>query len=123
MLALDVPERNVDAGQGSEAEAALALIAQGIIKHGPDFFGLARVLADKPARISLNHGGIRPCRAEAFTPADGPVVTFDLNQNMGASIKAHGCAFKRRVQPVLEQMRAHRRDFHGSPPACLDQAP
>ncbi|MNV92327.1 hypothetical protein D3C71_1869060 [compost metagenome] len=116
MLSLDIPQRDIDTGQGGNAEAALALVAQGIVKHSPDLFGLAGILANKPTGIGLNHGGVRSRRTEAFAPADGPVIAFDFDQNMGTPVKAHGCAFKRRTQPMFEQMRAHRCDLHRSPP-------
>lgn len=43
MLSLDIPQRYIDAGQGCNAEAALATVAQGIVKHSPDLFGLAGI--------------------------------------------------------------------------------
>ncbi|MNT55620.1 hypothetical protein D3C72_1928680 [compost metagenome] len=114
MFALDIPKRHVDARQGSQRQAALALVAQRIVEPRPDLFGFKRIRADKPGGIGRDHRGVRPCRAEAFAPAGGAVVADDLHQHMGTPVEAHRRALERHREAVFQQMRVDSRDFHPS---------
>src|SRR4029079_16268340 len=46
MLALDVPQRDVDAAQALDHDALLAVVAQARIDYLPQQFGAQRILAD-----------------------------------------------------------------------------
>ncbi len=113
VFALDIPERDIDAGKGGNRKPALPLIAQRVVEDRPELFRLARVLADQPGRVRRNHRRIRPRRAEALAPADRAVVALDLDQHMGATVKTHGGAFERHGQPMFEKVGADGDDLHG----------
>ncbi len=49
MLALDVPQRDVDAAQPLDHDALLPVIAQARVDHLPQHVGAQRILADQPA--------------------------------------------------------------------------
>ena len=55
-LALDVPERHVDAAHGVQADAAPAAVDVGAVHLVPDLFGLERIFADHDLRQAGGRG-------------------------------------------------------------------
>ena len=112
VLALDVPERDVDAGKGGDGKSALTLIAQQIVELAPDFLGFKRIAANQRRGIGVDDGGIGLRGAKAFAPADRSVIANDFNQTVPPAVKAHGRALERLVQPVIKKVRANGLNLH-----------
>ncbi len=100
-LALDVPQRLIDAGQRTHVNRAAA-VETAAVQHGPDVFDVARVFADQVIG-QLFHSGSDRVRA-AFdhwlAPADNALVSLDLeeaparrNDERGEFGDFHECSF------------------------------
>src|SRR5690606_7097733 len=111
--ALEVPERDVDAGERLHRQALLAMVAKRGVEALPDRFGRERVGADQQRRHGLDHGGVRPRRAVALAPADGAVRRLDLDQERGARARPPERPGEGLAQLGLEYMRADILDLHG----------
>ena len=79
MLALDIPERDVDAAQRGDGEAFLALVAEFFVQQLPQAFARQRVLTDEIGAIGAHDGGVERRRAETFAPAFDAAVGDDLD--------------------------------------------
>lgn len=110
-LALDVPQGDVDAGQGRCREAALSLIAQGVVERRPYPFGFQRILAEQPGRVGFDDGGIRQGRAQAFAPSGSAVIADDFDEEMHSPVETHRGAFERCRQPTVEEVSLDALDF------------
>ena len=112
MLALDVPQRDVDAAQALDHEALLPVIAQPRIDHLPQIVGPQRIFTDQPRRYALHDGSGHPCRAVAFAPADQPGVGFDLDHHGGAGVVPGAGIGEGLREFGFENMRADGGDDH-----------
>ena len=80
VLALDVPQRHVDARQRRDGEPLLALVAEVIVEVHPDAIAGERVGADEVRTEGCDDGRVERGRPEALAPADGAVLADDLDQ-------------------------------------------
>src|SRR5690606_17306339 len=103
---------DIDSRQGRHRKPALTLIAQRVVKSGPNLLCLHRILPDEPVGICLDDSRIGSSRAEAFTPSNRAIIANHLDQNVGPTIKAHGGAFKRHIQPDIKKMSIYSNDLH-----------
>ena len=80
-LALDVPQRLVDAGQCAHVDAAAAVEA-GAVHHGPVVLDLAGVLADEVIGQLIDHGGdgVGAAFEHRLAPAVDALVGFDFEE-------------------------------------------
>ncbi|MNO95535.1 hypothetical protein D3C76_871800 [compost metagenome] len=80
-LALDVPQRLVDTGQGAHVDRA-ATVEAAAIEHGPDVFDVARVFADQVVGQFFNGGSnrVRAAFDHGLTPAGHAFVGLDLEE-------------------------------------------
>ena len=113
MLALDVPQGDVDAAQRGDGQAPLALVAHQVVETDPQALRLQRITPQQGRRIGLDDGGVGQRGAEAFAPADGTVFAHDLHQAMLAPVETRRCTFESPVQLAVEKMGADSLDLHG----------
>ncbi|MNV12343.1 hypothetical protein D3C71_1029410 [compost metagenome] len=80
-LALDVPQRLVDTGQGAHVDRA-ATVEAAAIEHGPDVFDVARVFADQVVGQFLNGSGdsVGAAFDHGLAPTGHALVGFDLEE-------------------------------------------
>jgi hypothetical protein len=119
VLALDVPQRDVDTAEALNHHAFLAVIAQPGINHLPEMIGPQRILADQPRHHVVDHGRGDPRRAVAFTPADDAVIGFDFHHHRHARIVPGARIGERLREDRFEDVGADGCDTHGLSPSSL----
>ena len=80
-LALDVPQRLIDAGQGTHVHGA-ATIEAAAVEHGPDVFDIAWVFADQVVGQFFDgrRHGVGAAFDHGLTPAGDTLVGLDLEK-------------------------------------------
>jgi hypothetical protein len=80
-LALDVPQRLIDAGQRTHVDRA-ATVEAAAVEHGPDVFDVAWVFADQVVGQFLDGGrhGVGAAFDHRLAPTGHALVGFDLEE-------------------------------------------
>ena len=119
MLALDVPQGDIDAAQRRHGQPTLALVAQAIVELEPELLGFQRVLTDQRRGVDVDHRRIGLGRPQALAPAHRAVVADHLHQTVLAPFEAHRGAFEGLVEFMVEEVRVYLFDLHIGQPMIV----
>jgi hypothetical protein len=79
MLALDVPQRNVDAAKRLDHQPFLSMVAKVGINLLPELLRMKGILPKQPARHGVDNRRSHLGGPITFSPARQPAVGFDLD--------------------------------------------
>src|SRR5207248_8016539 len=99
MLALDIPERDIDAAERRYDEALLALIAEAVEKLRPNPLGCERIGAEEMRAESRDHRRVGTRGPETFAPAHGAILAHDLD-DAGLPCRIGGMRGRERLRKI-----------------------
>jgi hypothetical protein len=117
----DVPQRDVDAGDGRDRHAGRAVVLDAIVEIFPDRLDVERVTANHPRLVLRVHEGLGDGgRTVAFAPADDAFVGGDLDQaGRARAIDPAARRDERLVDLALQDVAGDVGDLHSvSPKLC-----
>ena len=112
VLALDVPQRDVDTADRADRQPLLPLVAELIIECLPDPIGGQRVLADQERPERLDDGGVQSSRTEALSPPRRAILADNLDDAPGPRVSAIEGPGEGGVDLCLQDMGVYLRNLH-----------